>query len=319
MKSVVYRSYGGPEVLEVCEVDEPKVGPDWVKISVRAVSVNPIDWKLAAGFLDSMLDTYFPVTPGWDVSGIVEEVGPAVRNFVPGDEVYGYVRKDAVHGGTYAEKVAAPIRTLALKPKNLDFDQAAAVPLAGLTAYQTLLEDLRIVAGETVLVHAAAGGVGSFAVQIAVAHGLKVIGTASEKNHDYLRGLGAVPVAYGEGLAERVREIAPDGVDAILDLIGGETLVSSVALLSSRSAGRIVSVADPSVKKLGGIYGDVHPDVAGLNALTELIEAGKLTVNIAARYNLWDAAEAWRESAKEHTRGKIVLSVDEVSQSRLSL
>lgn len=112
MKAITYTSYGGPEVLELTEVAEPKIGPDWVKVDVRATSVNPVDWKVAKGGMDAMLDAFLPATPGWDVSGVVEEVGPAVTSLVPGDEVYGYVRKDAVHGGTYAEKVSAPIRTV---------------------------------------------------------------------------------------------------------------------------------------------------------------------------------------------------------------
>jgi len=310
MKAVVYREFGGPDSLEITDVPEPRVGPDWVKIAVRAVSVNPVDWKLAGGMLDALLETHFPSIHGWDVAGVVESVGPAVRRLAPGDEVYGYVRKDTVHSGTYAEKVAAPLRTVTLKPKNMDFTQASAVPLAGLTAYQTLIHDLQIAAGETVVVHAAAGGVGSFAVQIAVAQGARVIGTASEKNHDYLRSLGAIPVAYGEGLVERVREIAPDGVDAVLDLIGGDALMDSPALLSAKSKGRLVSVTNPVVKELGGIMGDVHPDVTDLDAITKLVEAGKIKVDVSAVYPLEEVAKAWSENMAGHTRGKIVLTVN---------
>jgi NADPH:quinone reductase-like Zn-dependent oxidoreductase len=310
MKAVVYREFGGPDSLEITDVPEPRVGPDWVKIAVRAVSVNPVDWKLAGGMLDALLETHFPSIPGWDVAGVVESVGPAVRRLAPGDEVYGYVRKDTIHGGTYAEKVAAPLRTVTLKPKNMDFTQASAVPLAGLTAYQTLIHDLQIAAGETVVIHAAAGGVGSFAVQIAVAQGARVIGTASEKNHDYLRGLGAIPVTYGEGLVERVREIAPDGVDAVLDLIGGDALMDSPALLSAKSKGRLVSVTNPVVKELGGIMGDVHPDVTDLDAITKLVEAGKIKVDVSAVYPLEEVAKAWTENMTGHTRGKIVLTVN---------
>jgi len=309
MKSVLYRSYGGAEVLELGEVEEPKVGPDWVKIAVRAASVNPVDWKIASGGLDGMLDVFFPVTPGWDVSGVVEEVGPSVTELSVGDEVYGYVRKDAVHGGTYAEKVSAPIRTVTRKPVNLSFAEAAAIPLAGLTAYQSIVHDLKVGEGDTVLVHAAAGGVGSFAVQIAVAQGARVIGTASEDNHDYLRGLGAEPVGYGDGLVDRVREIAPDGVDAIFDSIGGDTLLLSDDLLANDAKGRVTSIADPAAKELGGSYVFVRPNVDDLNALARLAEAGKLTVEIAASYPLNEADRAWEESMSGHTRGKIVITV----------
>lgn len=310
MKAVLYRSYGGAEVLELAEVDEPKIGPDWVKIAVRAASVNPVDWKLASGGMDGVLDVFFPVTPGWDVAGVVEEVGPSVTELAVGDEVFGYVRKDAVHGGTYAEKVSAPIRTVARKPSNLSFAEAAAVPLAGLTAYQSLVHRLQVGEGDTVLVHAAAGGVGSFAVQIAVAQGARVIGTASEDNHDYVRGLGAEPVAYGDGLVDRVRKIVPDGVDAIFDIMGGETLDLSGDLLADDAKRRVVSIADPKVKELGGGYVFVRPDAGDLESLARLIEGGKLTVEIAESYPLKEADRAWEDSMSGHTRGKIVLTID---------
>ena len=310
MKAIQYRTYGGPEVLEFGEVEEPKIGPDWVKVSVRATSINPVDWKLAAGGLDGALDVFFPVTPGWDVAGVVEEVGPAVTELAVGDEVFGYVRKDAVRGGTYAEKVSAPIRTLTHKPANMSFAEAAAIPLAGLTAYQSIVHCLEVGTADTVLVHAAAGGVGSFAVQIAVARGARVIGTASEGNHDYVRGLGGEPVAYGDGLLDRVRQLVPGGVDAIFDTIGGETLALSGDLLAGNAAGRIVSIADPGVMELDGTYVFVRPDVDDLDDLAALAQRGKLTVEIAASYPLAEAARAWEASMGGHTRGKIVLTVD---------
>lgn len=310
MKAVQYRSYGGSDVLELGDAEEPKIGPDWVKIAVRATSVNPVDWKLASGGLDGMLDIFFPVTPGWDVAGVIEEVGPSVTEFEVGDEVFGYLRKDAVQRGTYAEKVGAPIRTVARKPANLSFAEAAAIPLAGLTAYQSLVHVLQVGEGDTVLVHAAAGGVGSFAVQIAIAQGARVIGTASQDNHDYVRSLGAEPVAYGEGLVERVRKIAPDGVDAVFDSLGGDTLGLTEDLLGNDAKGRVVSIADPGVKEFGGTYVFVRPDVDDLNALARLAEAGKLSVEIAATYPLRETDRAWEDSMSGHTRGKIVITVD---------
>ncbi|MFE4606082.1 NADP-dependent oxidoreductase, partial [Kitasatospora indigofera] len=217
MKAIAIRQYGGPEVVEFTDLPDPRVGPDSVLVQVRAAGVNPVDWKVREGRLDGTFDVHFPLIPGWDVAGVVRSVGGAVTEFAPGDEVIGYVRKDSVEHGTYAELVAAPVRTLARKPAALDWAQAGGLPLAGLTAYQSLVKALRIKAGETVLVHAAAGGVGHLAVQIARALGARVIGTAGPRNHAYLRELGAEPVAYGDGLAERVRELAPGGVDAALD------------------------------------------------------------------------------------------------------
>lgn len=307
MKAITYAAHGAP--LELSEVRDPKIGPDWVQIAVKASSVNPVDWKIAGGGLDPYLDSYFPVTPGWDVAGVVEAVGAAVTSLVPGDEVYGYVRKDAVHGGTYAEKVAAPIRTVTKKPTSLSFAEAAAVPLAGLTAYQALVHHLRLERGQTVLIHGASGGVGSFAVQIARALGFRVLGTSSESNHDYLRGLDAFPFTYGEGLVDRVRAQFPEGVDAVLDLNGSDLAVSP-DLLSDSSFGSIASIVDPRVKAMGGHYAFVYPDVPDLDALTELIDAGKLSVEIAATFALAHSQQAWELSQTGHTRGKIVITVD---------
>ncbi|MFI5530396.1 NADP-dependent oxidoreductase [Kitasatospora sp. NPDC051853] len=307
MKAITYRVYGGADVLEYGEVPMPKLGPDAVLVKVRAASVNPVDWKIQAGYLDGVLDAVFPVIPGWDVAGVVEQVGVGVTEFAVGDEVMGYVREDMVGRGTFAEYVAAPVRTLARKPAALSFEQAAGLPLAGLTAHQALTQALAVREGETVLVHAAAGGVGSLAVQIAVALGAKVIGTASERNHDFLRGLGAEPVAYGEGLAERVRALAPEGVDAVLDLVGGDALTVSPALLAE--GGRLASIADGAVLGLGGRYVFVRPDTAGLTELADLADKGLLTVEVAATFPLERTAEAQRLNAEGHTRGKIVVTV----------
>ncbi|GAA3240552.1 hypothetical protein GCM10020256_62750 [Streptomyces thermocoprophilus] len=233
MKAITYDRYGGPEVLEYGELPDPKVGPDSVLVEVRAAAVNPVDWKCREGYLDGMFQAVFPVIPGWDVSGVVVRPGVAVTEFAPGDEVIGYVREDFLCRGTFAELVAAPVRTLARKPRNLGWAEAAGLPLAGLTAYQVLTKALGVGRGDTVLVHAAAGGVGSLAVQLARHFGARVIGTASEANHDFVRQLGAEPVAYGEGLVDRVRGLAPEGVDAAFDTVGGDALKASVALLSS--------------------------------------------------------------------------------------
>ncbi len=308
MKAITYSQYGGTEVLQLTEVDDPKIGPDWVAIDVKATSVNPVDWKIASGGLDAMLPTYFPVVPGWDVAGVVTAVGPSVDDLAVGDEVYGYLRKDAVQDGTYAEKVGAPQRCVTRKPARASFAEAAAIPLAGLTALQCL--DFVGTTGEdTVLVHSAAGGVGMLAVQIARARGARVIGTASPDNHDFVRSLGAEPVAYGDGLVAAVRELAPDGVTAVLDTQGGDTLTQSVELLADGAAGRIASVADPSVAEHGGRYVFVRPDVADLTTLAGLVDAGEMRVEVAELFPLAETARAWERSMEGHVRGKLVITV----------
>ncbi|MFI8825215.1 NADP-dependent oxidoreductase [Streptomyces sp. NPDC053431] len=300
--------YGGPEDLTLMDLPEPKVAPGEVLVRVEAAGVNPVDWKLAAGGLDPIMVAHFPMIPGWDVAGVVARNGLDSTEFAPGDEVFGYIRKDSAEHGAYAEEVAAPVRTLARKPRALSWAQAAGLPLAGLTALQAA-DRVGAGAGDTVLVHAAAGGVGSLATQLLVARGARVIGTASPANHDFLRGLGADPVAYGTGLAERVRELAPDGVDAALDFVGGEAVDVSVDLL--RSPERLASVADHRAAALGGHYVWVRPDGAGLSTLAALADEGRLTVFVEKVLPLREAAEAWRLNSGGHTRGKLVLAVGE--------
>ncbi|KAB1150534.1 NADP-dependent oxidoreductase [Streptomyces luteolifulvus] len=308
MKGISYSRYGGPEVLEYGELRLPKVGPDSVLVKVRAAAVNPVDWKCREGYLDGALEAVFPVVPGWDVSGVVVRPGPAVAEFAVGDEVIGYIREDFLSRGSFAEYVAAPVRTLARKPRNLSFEEAAGLPLVGLTAYQVLVKVLQVRRGETVLVHAAAGGVGSIAVQLAHHLGARVIGTASETNHDFVRGLGGEPVTYGAGLAERVRGLAPEGVDAAFDTIGGETLRISANLLAPE--GRLASIADGDVVEYGGRYYFVRPDPVDLLRLTELAEAGAVSVHVSETFPLERAAEAHRLNQEGRTRGKIVVTVE---------
>lgn len=307
MKAITYSSYGGPEVLTLSELEDPKVGPGEILVDVRAAGVNPVDWKVLSGGLDPLMTTIFPVIPGWDVAGVVTAVGLDVPEFSVGDEVMAYARKDWVQAGSFAEKMMVPVRTAARKPESLSFAQAGALPLAGLTAYQSL-HRLGLTAGQTVLVHGANGGVGSFAVQIAAAAGARVIGTASERSHERIRGLGAEPVTYGDGLEERVRAMAPGGADLVVDYVGG-VLEQTLAVLAP--GGRHASIADDSVGDAGGAYLWVRPDAGDLAALAELVEAGSLRVDVERTFDLADAADAFRASMEGHTSGKIVVTVGE--------
>ncbi|MER7077996.1 NADPH:quinone reductase [Saccharopolyspora kobensis] len=308
MKAIVLDEYGGPEALRLTDLPEPKVAPGEVLIRVKAAGVNPVDWKLAAGGLDGLMETHFPLIPGWDVAGIVERVGFDVEEYAPGDEVYGYIRKDTAQHGGYAELVSAHVRMLARKPVALSWDQAAGVPLAGLTALQAI-DRVGIGAGDTALIHAAAGGVGSLGVQIAVARGARVIGTASERNHEFVRQLGAEPVTYGPGLADRVAGLAPDGVDAALDFFGADAVDTSLQLIEKPE--RLASIANPEAAAKGGHYVWVRPDSAGLAVLAGLADSGRLTVHVDQVLPLAEAAEAWRLNQLGHTRGKLVLSTED--------
>ena len=306
MRAIAYTRFGGPDVLELVELPTPKVGPDSVLIRVRATAVNPVDWKVREGYLDGLMDSVFPIVPGWDVSGVVEQVGLDTPEFSVGDEVVGYVRKDVLHGGTTAELVSAPVRTLARKPVSLSWEEAAALPLAGLTAYQALRR-LVVGEGDTVLVHNASGGVGGFAVQIARVLGARVIGTASAGRHEYVRSLGGEPVEYGDGMVAAVRALVPDGVDVVLDLVGGGVVATTSEV--GAPGVRLGSVADGEVGTYGGAYLWVRPDADDLQYLGDLVERGDLRVEVAQVFGLEETAQAHELSASGRVRGKVVVRV----------
>jgi len=308
MKGVFYTEYGEPEdILQYGEVPQLPMGPDSLAIEVAGAGINPVDWKIMGGYLDEAFETLWPIIPGWDVAGVVRAVGPAVSEFSPGDSVFAYARMDMIGRGTVAENVVIPQRLVAPAPRTLPLAHAAGVPLAALTALQ-LVRRLAPTPGEVMLVHNGSGGVGQFAVQLARLAGARVIGTASPGNHEHLRALQIEPVAYGPDLVDAVRGLAPDGVDVIADVIGGEaTIAATDALL--KPSGRFGSILDgPGTLERGGIYVFVHPSPADLAELATLIDAGELLVDIAATYPMADAAAAYRRSKDGHVRGKIILT-----------
>ncbi|WKN49862.1 NADP-dependent oxidoreductase [Nocardioides sp. Arc9.136] len=307
MRAAVYDRFGGADVIEVQEVADPPVGPDTVLVRARATSVNPVDWKIREGYLQGAYPHHLPIIPGWDVAGVVEAVGPSVRSGLqPGDEVYGYVRRDDVAFGTAAELVPAPERTVVRKPANLSFEEAAAIPLAGLTAWQLVVEALEVGEGDRVLVHAAAGGVGQFAVQVAKSRGATVVGTARSDKHDYLRRLGVDEVVdYTQGT---ISEQLSAKVDAVVDLIGGDALEDAPNQVHDVS--RVASVVDAdTVLRIGGRYVFVRPVAEHLDELRALAEAGALRVDLAATYPLERIGDAHRANEDGRTRGKIAVTI----------
>ena len=306
MRGIAYEEYGGPEVLTLRDdLPDPPVGPDTVLVRVHAAGVNPVDMVIRQGYLAGAFPNHFPIVPGWDVAGVVEAAGPAVVGFAAGDEVYGYVRRDDIQWGTTAELVPAPQRCLARKPSSLSFAEAAGVPLAGLTAYQALTEALDVHEGQRVLVHRAAGGVGFFAAQIAVALGAHVVGTASPRNHGFLRDAGVAEVL--DYTAGAISEQLTEPVDAVLDLVGGDTLADAPKQV--RDPARIASVVDPGVKELGGRYVFVRPEHEHLEELARMADAGQLRVPIAKAFPLEQTAAAQDLVAGGHVRGKVVVTV----------
>lgn len=311
MRAIRQESFGGPEVLHEARVPRPKPGIGEILVRVRAAGVNPTDWKhrAAPGWAGSL-----PLVLGWDAAGIVEEVGLGVTLFAPGDAVFGMLPYP--HGvGSHAELVVGPTRAFARVPDGIDFVQAGALPLAALTAWQALVDTAGVEPGDRVLVHAAAGGVGHLAVQIAKARGAYVIGTASEPKHEFVRSLGADEVIdyRTEDFAETVRDI-----DTALDTIGGDYQLRSLRTL--RPGGLMVSTLPRPAEGLFERASElgvrarlilVEADRAGMLAIAELAARGALRATIAGTFPLGEAASAHAEGETGRTAGKLVLTVDD--------
>ncbi len=298
--AIVFDRYGGPDVLRLSEVDVPEPGAGRVRIRVKTASVNPFDIKLRRGDLAQMFPVQFPATPGIDVAGTVDAVGPGVGGVAAGDDVLGVAET-----GSYAQYsfLAAPLR----KPPGMSWELAAALPTVGEAALRAL-SHLHLAAGETVLIHGAAGSVGAIATQLAIARGAIVIGSVGERDEDRTRALGAIPVRYGEGLAERVRAIAPRGVDAVLDTAGHGVLPVSIDLAGG--AQRVVTIADMDAAKYGVRFTGGGPGDSVSGALQEVVDlaaAGKLDLTIWRSYPLAEAARAHADLEAGANRGKIIL------------
>jgi NADPH:quinone reductase-like Zn-dependent oxidoreductase len=308
MKAIRIHSFGGPEVLKSEEAPMPEPKADEVLIKIYASGVNPVDWKIREGMSKERFPTNFPLIPGWDVSGVVERMGEDVTNFKRGDEVYS--RPDLTKNGTYAEYVAVKASQVALKPKTIDHVHAAAVPLAGLTAWQGLFDHGKLKAGERVLIQAASGGVGSFAVQFAKWKGAYVIGTTSGKNIEFVKSLGADEVIdyEKEKFEDRVKN-----VDLVFDTQGGEIQRRSFHVL--KAGGRLITTVKPESNdeskskhiQVDGYMAESFPE--DLHQIAGLIDLGKIKPIIGKVLPLEQAAEAQRLSKEGHTRGKIVLEV----------
>lgn len=308
MKAVRIHEYGGPEVLRYEDAPRPEAGPGEVLIRVHAASVNPVDWKVRAGYAKDRLKYKMPFIPGWDVSGVVEAVGSGVSRLKVGDEVYS--RPDISRDGTYAEYVVVKESEVALKPKSIDHVHAAAIPLAALTAWQALFDGAKLSAGQTVLIHGAAGGVGTFAVQFAKMKGARVIATASKKNHEFLRSLGADEVI--DYNTTKFEDVVRD-VDVVLDTITGETADRSYQVI--KKGGIYVSILAPPSPEKAAAHGVrthhtfVQANAEQLNEIAKLVDSGKLKLTIEKVFPLAEARAAQELNAQGHTRGKIVLRV----------
>ncbi|MCX5334320.1 MULTISPECIES: NADP-dependent oxidoreductase [unclassified Streptomyces] len=301
MKAILFDRFGGTEVLHEADIEVPQPGPGQVRVRVKAAGLNALDGKIRSGAMEAAFPTALPAVPGGELAGVVDALGEGVRDVQVGDEVLGW--SDT---GSYAEYALAT--TVAPKPAGLDWQHAAALPVAGATA-ERVLDLLGVVAGDTVLMHGAAGAVGTLAVQLATARGARVIGTAGAANQDYLTSLGATATLYGEGLVERVRALAPDGVDAVFDLAGKGALEDSITLRGGTE--RIVTISDFRAHQLGITFSSSPRErsAADLAALAQEAATGKVVTTVTA-YPLAEAATAQQVSDAGHVRGKLVLAVD---------
>ncbi|MEU7488577.1 NADP-dependent oxidoreductase [Streptomyces sp. NPDC042319] len=314
MRAARFSRFGGPEVLQIVDLPDPHPGPGHIRIAVRAAGINPSDWKKRRGLMDEEL----PQTMGHEAAGIVDELGEGVADVAVGDRVFGFSADATAQAELAVLSHYAPI------PPSLDFAGAAALPAAIETATRAL-DQLGVDSGSTLLVNGASGSVGSAAVQLAVVRGARVIGTASPANHDYLRTLGAEPVAYGAGLVERVRtlasggvgsaqsgvDLAPGGVDLALDVAGSGVLPELIELAGG--AEHVVTVADFAGAQEYGVTfsrGDTGRALHALDDIGELIEAGRFSLRVARTFPLAELAEAHRAGEDGHVRGKLVLLVD---------
>jgi NADPH:quinone reductase-like Zn-dependent oxidoreductase len=301
MRAIEFTEFGGPEVLHVADRTDPHPGPGQIRVRVRAVGINPIDWKVRSGMMGGDL----PKVTGQEVSGVVDEIGDGVTGIAEGDKVFG----PAAGGGGAAEY--ALLERYARIPATLDFAGAAALPVAVETAARTL-DLMQVGEGQTVLVNGAAGAVGIATVQLARERGARVIGTASPDNHEYLRSYGAEATTYGDGLVERVREIAPDGVDKAIDDAGAGALPALVELAGGPD--NVVTIADYEGAQQTGVTMSGGPDSVrawyALGQAAKLVEAGRFSLPVAQTFPLEQIAAAHALSETRHVRGKLVLLVD---------
>ncbi len=308
MKAIRIHNYGDLDTLSYEDAPMPEPGPADVRIRVHAAAVNPVDWKIRAGYMAAVIPYPMPLTLGWDVSGVVESVGSDVTHLSVGDAVYS--RPDITRDGSYAEYMVVRASEVAAKPKSLSHNEAAAVPLAGLTAWQALFDHAQLKKGERVLVHAGAGGVGSFAIQFAKWAGAHVIATASAANEALVRDLGADE--FVDYRSQKFEDVLAK-VDVVLDTIGGDTQERSIRLL--KSGGRLFSVvAAPDVDALaavgatGGVF-MVQPSSEGLGRIAKLIDDGAVKVLIDSVFPLSETRAAHEKSETGRAKGKIVLEV----------
>jgi len=305
MKAVAFHSPGTPDVLQLMDFENPIPEIGQVRVKVKSAGVQPVDCAIRGqGFSPPGVDIEYPQILGNEFAGVIDMVGEEIEGFSIGSEVIGWSLLSS-----YAEYVVVPTTQIVRKPKTMPWKEAGVLTASGQTAH-TALRELNVNKGDTVLIHAAAGGVGTFAVQLARAWGATVIGTASPRNHDYLQSLGAIPVSYGKGLVDRVHKLAPEGIDAALDAAGEEALKASAELTYDKKRIGTIVAFDLS-EELGTTPIRSKRSISRLSELTRMYEQRQLRVVVSQTFPLHQAADAHRAVETRHVRGKIALTVDE--------
>ena len=315
MRAIVLRKFGPKEVLEERDMVTPEPFPDEVQIKVAYAGVNPVDWKVREGYLTERMPHQLPIIPGWDVSGVVKKLGSNVTNLKVGDEVYAYARKPVIQWGTYADYVCFAAKDTVKKPTNLSLAESAAVPLAALTAWQSLFEEGNLHEGQTILINGGSGGVGAFAIQMAKnAKAKKIYVTASKEKEEYVKSLGAdVVIDYKkESFVDVIKKMEPNGIDFVFDAVGGRAYFDAVHLLK-HGGGQIISILEPPHPditeknhiKTGYVF--VRPSGTGLTEIAHLIEAGKIKPPKIEIFPMNEAAKAQDLLQNGKVFGKLVL------------
>jgi len=310
MNAAYYEEFGSRDKIKIGPLALPELQEGEVLIKIKAAGVNPVDAAVREGYLKEFIPVSFPAIPGWDMAGVIEDRSYSARRFNVGDEVYAYARRPVVQQGTFAEYIAIPESYIALKPKSLSFEEAAGIPLVGLTAYQSIFDAGQLKEKQSILILGASGGVGSLGIQLAKNAGAIVIGVASEKNHPFMQELGADhTIDYqNNAIGEAVKKLFPDGLDLIFDCASGETLNQSLGAL--KAGGKLVSILhhgqglDPNINFE---YVFVEPNSRELSILADLADTDKLKVHVSQTFSLADTAKAFEQIETHHTTGKIVI------------
>ena len=322
MRAAIIDQYGGPDVLEIRDVAVPEIGREQVLVRVKAAGVNPVDWKIREGYVAELFPHELPLIPGWDMAGIIESVGDNVSTFKQGDEIYGYVRLQTVQFGSFAEFAPADAPMLAAKPANLNFVEAATIPLTVLTAWQSLVDFAGLKTGESVFVTAGSGGVGGFAIQIAKHIGARVCAAASAHNHDYLKSLGADAVINyrHDDIKASIQAFSADGVDLVFDCTGREDVAINFDYVR-KNHGRVATINGlihtvPELEKNAALYNVsaklvvVEPNGEQLTEIGKLIENGRIKALPVESFPLEQAKAALQKSEEGHVQGKLALIID---------